>query len=133
MKGVQNALQRARARSSLASSKLFLGNGLSTMFRWYEKLLYSFTDHSPSSLSFYIMSARRSPTDKFYDHILLVNPTQFDYKELSCPIKASASMSIATQRKKNRKIGGSFAPCVVTNFSITNADLFAPIPDVISL
>src|SRR5262245_4598334 len=52
MKGVQNALQRACLRSSLASSKLFLGKGLSTMFRWYGKSLYSFLDDSPSCLSF---------------------------------------------------------------------------------
>ena len=32
MKGVQKALQRARRRSSLSSSKLFFGNGLSTIF-----------------------------------------------------------------------------------------------------
>ena len=30
MKGVQKALQRARRRSSLSSSKLFFGDGLST-------------------------------------------------------------------------------------------------------
>src|SRR5262249_61015013 len=43
IKGVQNALQRARLRSSLASSKLFLGNGLSTMFRWYGISFFSFS------------------------------------------------------------------------------------------
>ena len=43
MKGVQNALQRARLRSSLASSKLFLGKGLSTMFRWTEKCFIVFS------------------------------------------------------------------------------------------
>ena len=75
MNGVQNALQRARLRSSLASSKLFLAKGLSTMFRWYGKFLYSFFDDSLSYLSFYNMSRARSPTDKFYDQILLVNPT----------------------------------------------------------
>jgi hypothetical protein len=48
MKGVQNALQRPRLRSSLISSKLFLGKRLSTVFRWYGKLLYSFLDDSPS-------------------------------------------------------------------------------------
>lgn len=32
MKGVQNALQRARRRSSLSSSKLLFGKGLSTIF-----------------------------------------------------------------------------------------------------
>jgi len=52
MKGVQNALQRARLRSSLASSKLFLGNGLSTMFRWYGISFYSFSmTHQVVSLS----------------------------------------------------------------------------------
>ncbi len=75
MKGVQNALQRARRRSSLASSKLFLGKGLSTMFRWYGKLLCSFLDVLGKCLSFYIMSTVRSPTGKFCDQILLVNPT----------------------------------------------------------
>src|SRR5262249_18295418 len=52
MKGVQNALQRARLRSSLASSKLFLGNGLSTMFRWCGISFYSFSmTHQVVSLS----------------------------------------------------------------------------------
>ena len=58
MNGVQNALQRARLRSSLASSKLFLAKGLSTMFRWYGKFLYSFFDDSLSYLSFYNTSKR---------------------------------------------------------------------------
>jgi hypothetical protein len=34
MKGVQNAPQRARRRSSLSSSKLFFGNGLSNAL-WF--------------------------------------------------------------------------------------------------
>src|SRR5215510_2021009 len=65
MKGVQNALQRARLRSSLASSELLLGNGLSTMFRWCGNAFYCFLDDSLSCLSFYIMSVRRSPIGKF--------------------------------------------------------------------
>lgn len=58
MKGVQKALHRARRRSSLSSSKLFFGNGLSTMLDRTDNSFYGFLNDSPSCLSLYIMSAR---------------------------------------------------------------------------
>ncbi len=38
MKGVQKALQRARRRSSLSSSKLFFGDGLSTDLWFFQPI-----------------------------------------------------------------------------------------------
>ena len=64
MKGVQKALQRARRRSSLSSSKLFFGNGLSTIFDQDGKLTYVFPADSPVASRLYIMSTRRSPTHR---------------------------------------------------------------------
>jgi hypothetical protein len=51
MNGVQKALQRARRRSSLSSSKLFFGNGLSTIFDKDRKLIYGLSGRFASSLS----------------------------------------------------------------------------------
>jgi hypothetical protein len=59
MKGVQKALQRARRRSSLSSSKLFFGTGLSTIFDKDGKLCLWFSRPIPNlSIAWYIMSAR---------------------------------------------------------------------------
>jgi len=57
MKGVQKKLQRARRRSSLSSSKLFFGNGLSTIFDQDGKLTYGFPGRFAKwSIAWYIMS-----------------------------------------------------------------------------
>ena len=55
MKGVQKALQRARRRSSLSSSKLFLGNGLSTIFRLGSGDAHDFLDRFAKGLSLHIL------------------------------------------------------------------------------
>ena len=55
MKGVQKALQRARRRSSLSSSKLFFGNGLSTIFDQDGGCFMVFPADSPSGLSLGIL------------------------------------------------------------------------------
>lgn len=51
MNGVQKALQRTRRRSSLSSSKLFFGNGLSTIFDKDRRLIYGFSGRFTSCLS----------------------------------------------------------------------------------
>ncbi len=51
MKGVQKAFQRARRRSSLRSSKLFFGKGLSTIF-WKARIPFSgLIDNTSAALS----------------------------------------------------------------------------------
>jgi hypothetical protein len=51
MKGVQKAFQRARRRSSLSSSKLFFGKGLSTLFRKAMIPFSGLIDDSSAALS----------------------------------------------------------------------------------
>ena len=59
MKGVQKALQRARRRSSLSSSKLFFGKGLSTIFVRTGNFLYTFSGRLANlSIAWYSMSVR---------------------------------------------------------------------------
>jgi hypothetical protein len=59
MNGVQKALQRARRRSSLSSSKLFFGKGLSTIFEKDGKPAYGCPGRfAKLSIAWYIMSAR---------------------------------------------------------------------------
>ena len=77
MKGVQKALQRARRRSSLSSSKLFFGNGLSTIFDQDWKLLYGFLNRFAKwSIAWYIMSTRLKSNKRVSrPQISLVNRT----------------------------------------------------------
>ena len=74
MKGVQKALQRARRRSSLSSSKLFFAKGLSTIFDKDRKLIYGFSGRSASCLSLvYYEHTRKSNLQVSRPQILLVN------------------------------------------------------------
>ena len=74
MKGVQKALQRARRRSSLSSSTLFFGNGLSTIFDQDGKPIYAFSGRIASCLSLvYYEHTLKSNLQVSRPQILLVN------------------------------------------------------------
>ena len=84
MKGVQKALQRARRRSSLSSSKLFFGNGLSTIFDQDRGCFLVFSGRSAKlshRLVYYEHTPKSNQQRLTRRKYCLSTKIQFDYKK----------------------------------------------------